>query len=168
MTSDEMQQTIQFILSEQAKVTTGLESLTGNVSQMQRMMTSMTTLFDRERKDLREKLTILTDAQIKADEQAQDFRREGRQFRADVGQAMTMLENSQDRLAVAMIESEKRQQRLEDSMIESEKRQQRLEDAVMRLTDSQTGMHAAMSEMAQAITRTSQRVDAIEENGTKQ
>ena len=167
MNEDEMQKTIRFILSEQAKVTTGLESLTGNVSQMQRMMTTMATLFDRERKDLREKLTMLTDAQIKADEQAQDFRREGRQFRADVGQAMTMLENSQDRLAAAMIESEKRQQRLEE--------------AVLRLTDSQKGMQTAMGEMAagteardkalaemmRAITKTSQRVDTIEENGTK-
>ncbi len=167
MTSDEMQQTIQFILSEQVKVTTGLESLTGkvesltgNVSQMQQMMTTMATLFDRERKDLREKLTMLTDAQIKADEQAQDFRREGRQFRADVGQAMTMLENSQDRLTAAMIESEKRVQRMEE--------------AITRLTDSQREMASgneardqALAEMMRALTKTSHRVDTIEENGTK-
>lgn len=68
-----MRQTIQFILSEQAKVTTGLESLTGNVSQMQRMMTTMATLYDRERKDLREKVTALVDAQSRSEDRLDEF-----------------------------------------------------------------------------------------------
>ena len=125
MTREEMENTMQFILAEQAKVTIGLEqvadkvsaltgtvrTVTDNTAQLQRMMISMTELFNRERKDLRNRLTALTDAQIRAQEEMKEFRLENRQFRADVGQAMTMLENSQDRLAEAMIESEKWQQR---------------------------------------------------------
>jgi chromosome segregation ATPase len=151
MTDEEMQQTIQFILAEQAKVATGLEQVTENTAQLQRMMLSMTELFNRERKDLREKIAALADAQIRAEEQAQGFRREARQFRADVGQAMTMLENSQDRLQAAMIESQQAQKRAQEAM--------------ERAAEENGKRDAALSRMAEAITGHEARIGKLEGGG---
>jgi chromosome segregation ATPase len=169
MTDEEMRQTVQFTLTEQAKVTAGLrqvtehttrlqqglEQVTENTAQLQRMMLSMTELFNRERKDLREKIAALTDAQIQAEAEMKDFRAEMRgfsaemrEFRFNVGQMLTMLENSQDKLAAAMIEGQQRQARLEAVLADTQQ--------------SQAEMRQAMAELARVTAQHSRRLDSLE------
>jgi chromosome segregation ATPase len=112
---------------------------------------------DRERKSLRSSLRAVSDAQAVTE---RNLSLMVEHFDRKTDAQITMQDQAAEKFA-ALTTAQQRSEAKIEALAES---QQRLEEVVIRLAGSQSEMQDAMREMAQAITRTSQRVDALESN----
>jgi septation ring formation regulator EzrA len=121
MTDEERQRTMDFILQQQAQFAAGMQSLEEadarasiRLDRLERTLVLMARQFRRERGDLRERTTALTNAQIKSEEKLSHS--DERQTQAEENFA-----RSNERLT-----------RVEESFVRSDARLTRLEDLTER------------------------------------
>ncbi len=150
MTNDEMQKTVEFILTSHAQFAADAQALKDAdaraIRRIERMESTVKLLIRagrRERKDLREKFTALVDAQSRTEDRLDEF-----------------IESTDDRvnaLIAMQLRADERHAAFESLV----------GNTLAQMAAGNEARDQALAEMMRAITKTSQRVDAIEENGTK-
>jgi uncharacterized phage infection (PIP) family protein YhgE len=155
MTDDELKRLIADLTANVEAHTLSLDRLEDAMladrersNQLERVVLSLTRLYDRERKSLRAGLDELAAAQ------------------ANTERNLTLMIEHFDRKVDALAAGEERlqqgQERLQQGHERLQQGQERLQEGYARLQQGQVEMQAAIAEMTRAVIKTNERVDSLE------
>jgi uncharacterized phage infection (PIP) family protein YhgE len=148
MTDDELKRLIADLTANVEAHTLSLDRLEDAMladrersNQLERVVLSLTRLYDRERKSLRAGLDELAAAQ------------------ANTERNLTLMIEHFDRKVDALAAGEERLQQGQERLQQG---QERLQEGYARLQQGQVEMQAAIAEMTRAVIKTNERVDSLE------
>lgn len=148
MTDDELKRMIADLTANVEAHTLSLDRLEDAMladrersNQLERVVLSLTRLYDRERKSLRAGLDELAAAQ------------------ANTERSLTLMIEHFDRKVDALAAGEERLQQGHERLQQG---QERLQEGYERLQQGQVEMQAAIAEMTRAVFKTNERIDSLE------